>query len=48
MCIRDRYKGMSITEGQKQGGILLAWFEKLTQVAGVTPIVHYLSDRQTV
>lgn len=42
------YKGMSVSEGQKHGGILLAWFEKLTQVAGVNPIVHYLSDRRTV
>ncbi|CCF60707.1 hypothetical protein KAFR_0L00990 [Kazachstania africana CBS 2517] len=42
------YKGMSMPEGQKNGGILLSWFEKLTQVAGVTPIVHYLSDRRTV
>lgn len=42
------YKGMSVPEGQKQGGVLLAWLEKLTQVAGVNPIVHYLSDRNTV
>ncbi|CDO93082.1 unnamed protein product [Kluyveromyces dobzhanskii CBS 2104] len=46
--IKYLYKGMSIPEGQKHGGILLAWFEKLTQVAGVNPIVHYLSDRRTV
>ncbi|CDH08345.1 probable Actin-related protein 2/3 complex subunit 5 [Zygosaccharomyces bailii ISA1307] len=42
------YKGMSAPEGQRQGGILLAWFEKLTQVAGVRPVMHYLTDRRTV
>ncbi|CCD25305.1 Arc15p NDAI_0E04880 [Naumovozyma dairenensis CBS 421] len=48
VLIKFLYKGMSIPEGQKQGGILLTWFEKLTQIAGVTPVVHYLSDRNTV
>lgn len=48
VLVKYLYKGMSIPEGQKQGGILLAWFEKLTQKAGVNPIVHYLSDRRTI
>lgn len=48
VLVKFLYKGMSIPEGQKQGGILLAWFEKLIQAAGVNPVVHYLSDRRTV
>ncbi|QLQ80590.1 hypothetical protein HG537_0D05910 [Torulaspora globosa] len=48
VLVKYLYKGMSVPEGQKQGGILLSWFERLTQTAGVNPIVHYLSDRQTV
>lgn len=48
VLVKYLYKGMSVPEGQKQGGILLAWFEKLTQAAGVNPIVRYLSDRHTV
>lgn len=48
VLVKYLYKGMSIPEGQKHGGILLAWFEKLTQASGVNPIVHYLSDRRTV
>lgn len=48
VLVKYLYKGMSVPEGQKQGGILLAWFERLTQTAGVNPIVRYLSDRQTV
>lgn len=46
--IKYLYRGMSIPEGQRQGGILLAWFEKLTQVSGVRPVMHYLTDRKTV
>lgn len=48
VLVKYLYRGMSLPEGQKQGGILLAWFEKLTQSSGVTPIIHYLSDRRTV
>lgn len=48
VLIKYLYKGMSVPEGQRQGGILLAWFEKLTQVAGVQPVMHYLTDRRTV
>ncbi|CAR27079.1 hypothetical protein ZYGR_0I03530 [Zygosaccharomyces rouxii] len=48
VLIKYLYRGMSIPEGQRQGGILLAWFEKLTQVAGVQPVMHYLTDRRTV
>ncbi|QLG73874.1 hypothetical protein HG535_0F03850 [Zygotorulaspora mrakii] len=48
VLVKYLYKGMSLPEGQRQGGILLAWFEKLTQSSGVNPIVHFLSDRRTV
>lgn len=46
--VKYLYKGMSVPAGQKQGGILLTWFERLTQVAGVRPISHYINDRNTV
>lgn len=42
------YSGMAIPEGQKQGGVLLLWFEKLTEAAGLRPVMHYLNDRNTV
>ncbi|SCU82583.1 LANO_0B06810g1_1 [Lachancea nothofagi CBS 11611] len=48
VLIKYLYKGMSVPDGQKQGGILLSWFEKLTQNSGVAPVVRYLSDRNTV
>lgn len=48
VLVKYLYKGMSIPEGQKQGGVLLSWFEKLTQEAGVGPVVHYISDRRTL
>ncbi|SCU95820.1 LAME_0F13630g1_1 [Lachancea meyersii CBS 8951] len=48
VLIKYLYKGMSVPEGQKQGGILLSWFEKVTQNSGVAPVVRYLSDRRTV
>ncbi|SCU92410.1 LAMI_0E10264g1_1 [Lachancea mirantina] len=48
VLVKYLYKCMSIPEGQKQGGILLSWFEKLTQEFGVGPIVRYLSDKNTV
>ncbi|SCU80001.1 LAFA_0B06942g1_1 [Lachancea sp. 'fantastica'] len=48
VLIKYLYKGMSVPEGQKQGGILLSWFEKVTQDTGVAPVVRYLSDRRTV
>ncbi|CCE65220.1 hypothetical protein TPHA_0K00860 [Tetrapisispora phaffii CBS 4417] len=48
VLVKYIYKGMSLPEGKKQGGILLAWFENLTQDSGVNPIVHYISDRRTV
>lgn len=46
--VKYLYKAMSIPEGQKQGGILLAWFERVTQVAGVRPVSHFINDRNTV
>lgn len=48
VLVKYLYRGMAVPEGQKQGGILLAWLEKVTQAHGVRPIVHYLSDRRTV
>lgn len=48
VLVKYLYKSMSVPEGQKSGGILLAWFEKLTQASGINPIVRYLSDRRTV
>lgn len=48
VLVKYLYKGMSVPEGQKQGGILLAWFERLTQAAGVRPVTHYINDRNTV
>lgn len=48
VLVKYLYKGMSLPEGQKQGGILLSWFEKISQISGVNPIVRYLSDRRTV
>lgn len=48
VLVKYLYKGMSVPEGQKQGAILLAWFEKLTQVSGIRPIMHYVCDRRTV
>lgn len=48
VLVKYLYKGMSLPEGQKQGGILLAWLEKITQTNGVKPIVHFISDRRTV
>ncbi|CUS23279.1 LAQU0S09e01222g1_1 [Lachancea quebecensis] len=48
VLVKYLYKGMSIPEGQKQGGMLLSWFEKVTQLSGVGPVVRYLSDRNTV
>jgi len=46
--VKYLYKGMSVPEGQRQGGILLAWFERVTQVAGVRPVSHFINDRNTV
>lgn len=48
VLVKYLYRGMAVPEGQKQGGILLAWLEKVTSTHGVRPIVHYLSDRRTV
>ncbi|AAS51859.1 ADL061Wp [Eremothecium gossypii ATCC 10895] len=48
VLLKYLYRGMAVPEGQKQGGMLLAWFEKLTQQTGINPIVRFLSDRRTV
>ncbi|AMD19983.1 HCL168Cp [Eremothecium sinecaudum] len=48
VLVKYLYKGMSLLEGQKQGGILLCWFDKITAMSGINPIIRYLSDRNTV
>ncbi|KAK9318154.1 ARP2/3 complex 16 kDa subunit (p16-Arc)-domain-containing protein [Lipomyces starkeyi] len=46
--IKYLYKGMSLPETHGISGVLLAWFEKVTEIAGLGAIVRYLSDRRTV
>ncbi|KAK9374370.1 actin-related protein 2/3 complex subunit 5 [Lipomyces chichibuensis] len=46
--IKYLYKGMSLPETHGISGVLLAWFEKVTEMAGLGGIVRYLSDRRTV
>ncbi|OWB70734.1 hypothetical protein B5S31_g413 [[Candida] boidinii] len=40
------YRGMSLKDGQKQGGVLLAWFDKTIEITGDGPIARYLSDNR--
>lgn len=46
--IKYLYKNMSTPYGAKQGGVLLAWFEKTIEITGVGSIVRFMSDRRTV
>ncbi|RLV91032.1 Actin-related protein 2/3 complex subunit 5 [Spathaspora sp. JA1] len=46
--IKYLYNNMSQDFGQKQGGLLLNWFEKTVEVTGLGPIARYLTDRRTV
>ena len=46
--IKYLYKSMSESYGQKQGGLLLNWFEKTVEVTGVGAIARYMTDRRTV
>ncbi|KAG7662962.1 ARC15 [[Candida] subhashii] len=46
--IKYLYKSMSEEYGQKQGGLLLSWFEKAVEIGGLGPIARYLTDRRTV
>ena len=46
--VKYLYKSMSMASGTKQGGLLLNWFEKTTEVTGLGPVVRYITDRRTV
>ncbi|KAK9467044.1 actin-related protein 2/3 complex subunit 5 [Lipomyces arxii] len=46
--IKYLYKGMGVPESHGLSGVLLAWFEKVVDVAGLGAIVRHLSDRRTV
>ncbi|KAK9449872.1 actin-related protein 2/3 complex subunit 5 [Limtongia smithiae] len=46
--IKYLYKGMGVPETHGVSGVLLAWFEKVTDIAGQGAIVRYLSDRRVV
>ncbi|EMG50096.1 Actin-related protein 2/3 complex subunit 5 [Candida maltosa Xu316] len=48
VLIKYLYKNMGSSYGQKQGGLLLNWFEKTVEVTGVGSIARYLTDRRTV
>lgn len=48
VLVKYLYKGMSVTKGQQQGGVLLSWYDKTVDVTGLGPVVRYLSDRRTV
>ncbi|KAI5962519.1 ARC15 [Candida pseudojiufengensis] len=46
--IKYLYVNMSTSYGQKQGGLLLNWFEKIIEIVGIGSIARYLTDRRTV
>ncbi|KAI5954237.1 ARC15 [Candida jiufengensis] len=46
--IKYLYTNMSTPYGQKQGGLLLNWFEKIVEIVGIGSISRYLTDRRTV
>lgn len=48
VLVKYLYKIMASPYGAKQGGLLLAWFEKTTEIAGLGCIVRYMSDRRVV
>lgn len=48
VLVKYLYNNMSSPYGQKQGGLLLNWFEKTIEVTGVGSISRYLTDRRTV
>lgn len=48
VLIKYLYKIMALPYGAKQGGLLLAWFEKTIEIAGMGSIVRYMSDRRVV
>lgn len=46
--VKYLYKNMGTSQGAKQGGLLLNWFEKTVEITGLGSIVRYMSDRRTV
>lgn len=44
VLVKFIYAGMEIKEGQRVGGSLLGWLNKVVEVVGQGPIVRYLSD----
>lgn len=48
ILIKYLYKIMSTNYGIKQGVLMLSWFEKTVEIAGIGSIVRYISDRQTI
>ncbi|CAK9437374.1 uncharacterized protein LODBEIA_P17520 [Lodderomyces beijingensis] len=46
--IKYLYRCMGSTYGQKQGALLLNWFERCVDVVGVGSIARFLTDRRTV
>lgn len=48
VLIKYLYRIMATPYGAKQGGLLLSWFEKTAEIAGMGPVVRFLSDRRTV
>lgn len=48
VLIKYLYKIMATPYGAKQGGLLLSWFEKTAEIAGMGPVVRFLSDRRVV
>ncbi|KAK6464422.1 actin-related protein 2/3 complex subunit 5 [Scheffersomyces coipomensis] len=48
ILVKYLYKTMNTSYGQKQGGLILSWYEKTVEITGLGPIVRFLSDRRTV
>ncbi|MDC6271189.1 actin-related protein 2/3 complex subunit 5 family protein [Acetobacter pasteurianus] len=48
VLIKYLYRSMSEGYGQKQGGLVLNWFEKTVEITGVGAIARYMTDRRTV
>ncbi|KAK9472410.1 actin-related protein 2/3 complex subunit 5 [Dipodascopsis tothii] len=46
--VKYLYKGMAVPESHGASGVLLGWFEKVTEVAGLGAVVRFLSDKRTV
>ncbi|KAK9459431.1 actin-related protein 2/3 complex subunit 5 [Lipomyces oligophaga] len=46
--VKYLYKGMNVPEAHGVSGVLLAWFEKVTDLSGPGAVSRYLSDRRLV